>query len=95
MQDCFPISQWRRCSQQMALSQEDLSARSERLLPRQPLTPELLQWIIISALFVRPTAQQGTDSHLESSQSQAGTSATFTRAGAGSHSPRGYVCKSH
>lgn len=29
----------------------------------------LQQWIMISTLFVRPTAQQGSDLHLESSQS--------------------------
>lgn len=49
----------------------------------------------ISTLFIRPMAQQGTDLHLESSQSQAGTLAIFTQAGAGIHSPQGYVCKSH
>lgn len=53
----------------------------------------LLHWI--STLFVRPMAQQGTDVHLESSESQAGTLATFTQAGAGILSPQGYVCKSH
>lgn len=55
---------------------------------------QLLQWIIISTVLLDPW-HNGTDLHLESSQSQEGTSATFTRAGPEIHSPQGYISKSH
>lgn len=59
------------------------------------VSPRFLWQIPIPARSVRPRALRGTDLHLESSQSQAGTSATTTGAGAASSSPQGYVCQSY
>lgn len=68
MENCSSMGQRRGCSGSEWCCHSWVSSMFREIPPRTTTHArhDPLQWIMISPLFVRPRAQQGTDLHLES-----------------------------